>query len=149
MQLLTVLDKLVTSLENGNPVYMIYLDIQTAFDSVPHKRLIKKIKYFGMNGNIHKWIKDFLTNRKQRVTLNGKSSKWSSVTSSVQQGSVLGPVLFILHINDLPQKVKSHCVIFADDANLFKELKQLKDFEEIQDDLYELCVWAFEMVALF
>ena len=95
------------------------------------------------------WKQDFLTNRKQRVTLNGKSSKWSSVTSGVPQGSVLGPVLFILYINDLPQKVKSHCVLFADDAKLFKELKQLKDFEEIQDDLYELCVWASKWLLFF
>ena len=145
MQLLTVLDKL----ENCNPVDMIYLDIQKAFDSVPNKRLIKKIKYLGIGGNIHKRIKDFLTNRKQGVTLNGKSSKWSSVTSGVPQGSVLGPVIFILYINDLPQKVKSHCVLFADDVELFKELKQLKDFEEIQDDLYELCVWASKWLFFF
>ena len=149
LQLLTVLDKLVTSLENGNPVDMIYLDIQKAFDSVPHKRLIKKIKCLGIDGNIYKWIKDFLTNRKQRVTLNGKSSKWSSVTSGVPQGSVLGPVLFILYINDLPERVKSHCVLFADDAKLYKELQHLKDFEELQEDLYELCIWASKWLLFF
>ena len=149
LQLLTVLDKLVTSLENGNPVDMIYLDIQEAFDSVPHKRLIKKIKCLGIDGNIYKWIKDFLTNRKQRVTLNGKSSKWSSVTSGVPQGSVLGPVLFILYINDLPERVKSHCVLFADDAKLYKELQHLKDFEELQEDLYELCIWASKWLLFF
>ena len=149
LQLLKVLDEIVTSLENGNPVDMIYLDIQKAFDSVPHQRLIKKIKSLGIDGNIHKWIKNFLTDRQQRVTLNGKSSKWSSVTSGVPQGSVLGPVLFILFINDLPQRVKSHCVLFADDAKLYKELKQLKDFEELQDDLYELCIWASKWLLFF
>ena len=73
----------------------------------------------------------------------------NAVTSGMPQGSVLGPVLFILYINDLPQKVKSHCVLFADDAKLFIELKQLKDFEEIQDDLYELCVWASKWLLFF
>ena len=145
----TFLDEIVTLLENGNHVDMIYLDIQKAFGSVPHQRLIKKIKSLGIDGNIHKWIKNFLTDRQQLVTLNGKSSKWSSVTSGVPQGSVLGPVLFILFINDLPQRVKSHCVLFADDAKLYKELKQLKDFEELQDDLYELCIWASKWLLFF
>ena len=147
MQLLTVLDKLVTSLENRNPVDMIYLEIQKAFDSLPHKRLIKKIKCLGIGGNIHKWIR-LLTNRKQRVNYN-LNGKWSSVTPGVPQGYVLGPVLSIVYINDLPLQVKFHCVVFADDAKLFKELKQLKDFEEIQDDLYEICVWASKWLLFF
>ena len=117
--------------------------------SVPHKRLIKKIKCLGIGGNIHKWIRDFLTNRKQRVTLNGKSSKWSSVTLDVPQGSVLGHVLS--YINNLPQKVKSPLSVFFLPMmiNFFKELKQVKDFEEIQDDLYELCVWASKWLLFF
>ena len=132
LQLLKVLDQIVTSLENGNPVDMIYLDNQKAFDSVPHMRLLKKIYHLGISGNTYKWIKNFLTDRQQLVTVNGKSSQWSKVTSGIPQGSVLGPVLFILYINDLQSKVKSHCVLFADDAKLFKELEQLRDFEELK-----------------
>ena len=149
IQLLKVLDQIVTSLENGNPVDMIYLDIQKAFDSVPHMRLLKKIYHLGISGNIYKWIKNFLIDRQQRVTFNGKSSQWSKVTSGVPQGSVLGPVLFILYINDLPSKVKSHCVLFADDAKLFKELEHLRDFEELQDNLHELCIWASKWLLFF
>ena len=137
-----MLDQIVTSLENGNPVDMIYLDIQKAFDSVPHMRLLKKIYNLGISGNIYKWIKNFSTDRQQRVTLKGKSSQWSKVASGVPQWSVLGPALFISYINDLPSKDKSHCVLFADDAKLFKELEHLGDFEELQDDLHELCIWA-------
>ena len=91
-------------------------------------RLLKKIKCLGIGGNIHKWIRDFLTDRQQCVTVNGKSSRWSKVTSGVPQGSVLGPVLFILyiHVNDLPSKVKSHYVLFIDEAKLFRRTRTFK-----------------------
>lgn len=108
-----------------------------------------KIEKLGINGNILKWITDFLYNRQQRVIINGKSSEWTEVSSGVPQGSVLGPLLFILYVNDLPSQVKSYCKLFADDAKLYKDLQNLEDFEMIQDDLDKLCQWTINWLLFF
>ena len=118
LQLLKVLDDWTKAIDNGLPVDTLYLDLQKAFDSVPHQRLILKLERLGITGNLSRWIKNFLSERKQRVVLNGISSDWTDVISGVPQGSVLGPILFILYVNDLPDKVKSYCKIFADDTKL-------------------------------
>ena len=103
---------------------------------MPHKRLLMKIEKLGITGNLLKWIiQDFLTNRQQRVLINGMSSEWNEVSSGVSQGSVLGPLLFILYVNDIPSEVSSFCKIFADDAKLYKDLQNLEDFEMIQHDI--------------
>ena len=127
----------------------LYLDLQKAFDSVSHQRLILKLERLGITGNLLRWIKNFLSERKQRVVLNGISSDWTDVISGVPQGSVLGPILFILYVNDLPDKVKSYCKIFADDTKLYKEINNLKDYEDLQDDIYELCRWTTKWLLFF
>ena len=88
-------------LDNHNSVDAIYLDFQTTFDTVPHHRLITKLKGYGISGNILEWIKN-LSERKQQVVLNGSNSKWTDVTNGIPQGSVLAPILFTMYINDLP-----------------------------------------------
>ena len=84
-----------------------------------HKRLLLKIKSFGIEGRVLNWIKNWLTDRKQRVVLNGTFSDWTNMTSGVPQGSVLGPLLFIIFVNDMEQSVVSKLLKFADDAKLF------------------------------
>ena len=149
LQLLSVLDDWTKAIDSGVPVDSLYLDLQKAFDSVPHKRLILKLEKLGITGSLLCWIKNFLSDRQQRVTLNGFSSDWSDVTSGVPQGSVLGPILFILYVNDLPGVVKSSCKMFADDTKLYKEINGLKDYEDLQDDVYELCRWTTKWLLFF
>ena len=118
-QLLEVLDTLTRELEGGNPVDVIYLDFQKAFDSVPHLRLLNKLQSYGISGKLLAWIKAFLTDRKQQVVLEGCYSEWTDVACGVPQGSVLGPLLFLVYVNDLPDVVQCDIKLFADDTKLY------------------------------
>ena len=93
-----------------------FLDLAKAFDTVPHERPLLKAKFYGIFGELNNWLRDFLTGRRQRVIGNGSSSKWSPVLSAVLQGTVLGPILFLLFINDLASVVSSSVKLFADDS---------------------------------
>ena len=121
-QLLAVLDSWTLALDEGGNIDTIYLDFAKAFDTVPHQRLLTKLRGYGIEGRILTWIKAFLTNRRQRVVINGSRSSWADVTSGIPQGSVLGPVLFICYINDMPSSVQSSMYLFADDAKLYRNI---------------------------
>ena len=103
-------------MDDGSPVDVIYLDFQKAFDKVPHQRLILKLKSHGMGNSIINWIEQWLTDRRQRVVIDGEFSSWKSVLSGVPQGSVLGPILFLVYINDLEEGVTGKILKFADDT---------------------------------
>ena len=149
LQLLTVFDTWSKYIDSDIPVDTVFLDFKKAFDSVPHKRLLYKLERLGVSGNVLKWISSFLSNRQQRVVINGQSSEWTDVSSGVPQGSVLGPLLFIMYVNDLPDEVQSFTKLFADDAKLYKDLQNLEDFEMIQDDLNKLCQWTIKWLMIF
>ena len=140
--LLMNLEELTTIYDSGDPIDEIFLDLQKAFDSVPHKRLLYKLEKAGITGELLEWINSFLSDRKQRVALNNSYSKWVDVKSGVPQGSVLGPILFIVFINDLPKQIKANCSIFADDTKVWKRIRCLEDADILQEDLYQLEEWT-------
>ena len=140
--LLSTLEDITALYDQGYPVDEIFLDLRKAFDKVPHQRLLYKLKKLGLGGNILNWIESFLSARKQRVRVRRSYSQWTRVESGVPQGSVLGPILFILYINDLPDAIKSSCKIFADDTKLIKPVNNEDDAKALQQDLVSLQQWC-------
>ena len=127
-QLLHHYDELLHICSNSSNADVIYLDFAKAFDKVDHKILLQKIWRFGFRGKIYNWLKAFLTNRKQRVIVDGVLSSLADVLSGVPQGTVLGPLLFLIFIDDMTNVVKHSSVkLFADDSKLCKEVKCLAD----------------------
>ena len=100
-----------------------YMDFMKAFDKVLHRRLIIKLHNHGIQGKLLDWIRSILEHRQQRVVINGQYSTWSNVTSGIPQGSVLGPLLFVIYINDLPDTVLSQVFLFADDTNMYRQIQ--------------------------
>ena len=129
-------------LDSGFGIDVIYLDYSKVFNSVPHLRLISKLQAYGIRGNLLKWIKIFLIGRQQKVILNGSSSQWIEVTSGVPQGSELGPLLFILYVNDITDGVQSTSEKFADDSKLYRIIQNPCDTDTLQQDLNYISNWS-------
>jgi hypothetical protein len=144
LQLLALLDKWTQDLEEGGQVDVLYTDFEKAFDKVPHRRLIAKLEDYGIRVDIINWIKGFLFNRKQQVKINGSYSKWSPVISGIPQGSILGPLLFIIYINDLPEIIEkfANMALFADDAKISKHIVNKQDSSSLQMAFTELYKWS-------
>lgn len=140
-QLLSLTQELHKQLEQKQQVDMIVLDFSKAFDKVPHHRLMRKLWNYGIRGNTHRWISTFLMDRKQRVVVDGETSDWVRVDSGVPQGTVLGPVLFLAFINDLPSAVDAQVRLFADDAVLYRPVCSTDDCSALQQDLHKLEEW--------
>jgi len=117
---------------------LIYLDFAKAFDKVPYIRLFKKLESHGIHGMVLNWVKNWLSGRRQRVSINKEYSNWVNVTSGVPQGSVLGPVLFLIYINDLESGLISKIGKFADDTKMSKSVHCLQDAEILRGDLKKL-----------
>lgn len=141
-QLLTVMEAWTEMLDKGTPIDVVYLDFKKAFDSVPHLRLLSKLETYGICGQIKEWIADFLQGRCQRVRVNDELSDWTKVRSGVPQGSVLGPTMFVLCINDLPDGLQGSVKIYADDTKLYGKASTKDDLCSIQSDLDALMEWS-------
>ena len=147
--LLEFMEDITEIIDRGNSVDVIYLDFAKAFDKVSHKCLFKKLECHGISGNIGKWIENWLTGRRQKVCINGIYSDWNNVISGVPQGSVLGPLLFLIFINDLDENILCRLKKFADDTKLYREISSTNDCQTLQEDLDKLIGWSEEFKMLF
>lgn len=135
---------LSSELEKRCQVDAIYFDFSKAFDKVPHDLAIAKLKHLGFPSWIAEWLRSYLTQRKAFVNINGTHSRTYSIASGVPQGSVLGPLIFILFINDLCYRLKSQKLLYADDLKIYRIVTSMLDCCALQDDVNELNLWCTE-----
>lgn len=140
--LLEFFHHMITVYDTSKAIDVLYLDFRKAFDKVPHKRLMAKVRALGIGGRVANWIEHWLADRQQRVVINGGKSPWSPVKSGVPQGSVLGPLLFLIYINDLDQGIFSKICKFADDTKLGANAANSADIALLQQDLIRIGRWS-------
>ena len=119
-------------IDEGSPVDIIYLDFQKAFDKVPHQRLLLQLKAYDIGDGTIDWIEQWLTDRRQPVVLDGEVLSWKSVLSGVPQGSVVGPLLFLIYINDFNDNITSNVLKFADDTKVFRKVNNVLSHKRIR-----------------
>ena len=137
-QLIELTSHISSLMDKGEEVDACFLDFSKAFDKVDHKKLVQKLSNIGVSQQIVTWVEDFLRNRTQAVVVDGHSSSPCPVTSGVPQGSVVGPILFLIYINDLPNAVKSNVRLFADDTVIYNTVNNK---QQLQQDLTALEEW--------
>ena len=143
LQLLRFMDELTESVDKGEEYHIIYTDVEKAFDRVPHKKLLHKLKMYRVEGDILNWIEEFLTGRKFRVRVNESLSDWHTVESGVPQGSILGPLLFIIYINDMmeSENKEENILLFADDSKLYRNIASEGDCLMLQKSINRVSKW--------
>ena len=148
-QLIPTVHDLSENFNCGNQTDVILLDFTKAFDKVPHCCLCHKLNQLGINGSLLSWIKCFLTDRYQQVTINGKVSSLSKVTSGVPQGTVLTPLLFLCYINDITTDISCKIKLYADDVLIYNTITSEEDCRTLQNDLNILNEWAITWKMCF
>ena len=142
-QLISLVHTIYENLDKGKSITMVFLDISKAFDRVWHKGLLFKLKSFGINANLLLWFESYLTGRRQRVLINGEASAWFYINAGVPQGSILGPLLFLIFVNDIVLCVNSEIRLFADDTYLFDMAKDIEpSIAKLNSDLESLNTWS-------
>ena len=147
--LILMLNFLTELIENEADADLVYLDFAKAFDSVSNDRLICKLHNYDISGNLLLWIRNFLSHRRQKVQVNSTLSNLENVTNGFPQGSVFGPVLFIIHINYLPRGIIALLIYFADDTKLVQKLISTTSHEELQDDINRIIEWSKKLELKF
>lgn len=149
-QLTDIYNTFCRALDNGLEVRAIFCDISKAFDRVWHKGLLSKLESVGISGGLLRWFCDYLDNRKQRVVLPGASSDWVTINAGVPQGSILGPLLFLVYINDIVTDIKSHIRLFADDTTLYIIVDTPAQAAlTLNQDLVKISAWANKWLVSF
>eukprot|EP00112_Aurelia_sp_Birch-Aquarium-sp1_P009649 Seg2101.5 transcript_id=Seg2101.5/GoldUCD/mRNA.D3Y31 product="RNA-directed DNA polymerase from mobile element jockey" protein_id=Seg2101.5/GoldUCD/D3Y31 len=139
LQLLCALESWIEAIDEGNSVHVIYADLRKACDKVPHKRLLEKCRSYGFTEQIMSWLDKFL---ETKSSVEWCFLRWEDVKSGIPQGSVLGPLLFLIFINDLPEAVQSTIYLFADDSKIWRTIKDKADSEILQQDLDKMQKWS-------
>ena len=148
-QLLLHHNRLLEALENGENIDSIYLDFAKAFDKIDHDLLLRKLKSLGVKGKLGMWIQAFLKNRQQQVMVDGKLSSNYTLISGVPQGSVLGPVLFLIFISDISEGIDSDIFIYVDDTKVVRNINSVEDVINLQEDLDKLHQWSVKNNMVF
>ena len=148
-QLFVTVHDLAAGLDKNQQIDAILFDFSKAFDKDPQKCLATKLHHYGIRDQNLSWIKNFLADRSQQVVLDGKASAPAPVTSGVPQGTVLGPLLFLIYINDLPSRATSSVRLSADDCLLYRVIKGHQDTERLQVDLNQFQEWEKDWQMLF
>ena len=149
-QLVDIYNTFCKALDEGKEIRAIFCDISKAFDRVWHKGLLFKLRSAGVSGSLLNWFSDYLNDRKQKVVLPGASSSWTSVGAGVPQGSILGPLLFLLYINDIVEDIGSSIRLFADDTSLYIIVDNpLQAAEQLNSDLQKIHRWATKWLVSF
>jgi len=141
-QLLNIVEEIQQAMDHHLSVNLIFIDFRKAFDTVPHERLMKKLHHYGIQGDLYNWIFSWLTKRTQRVVIKGHSSSYVKVGSGVPQGTVLGPLMFLLYINDITTNITSYIRLFADDCILYRVIHSEQDHQLLQQDLNRIIQWT-------
>ena len=147
-QLLSITNEIHKTFDEGKELRAVFLDISRAFDRVWHSGLLFKLKQIGIEGQALDIVKDFLTNREQRVVIDGQFSEWAPITAGVPQGSILGPLLFLVYINDITEVISSDIRIFADDTFIFRTADS-DSTRLLNNDLEKITDWAWTWKMLF
>ena len=143
MQLIFIVDKIYKALEKGHEVRAVFLDISKAFDRVWHRGLLVKLKSLGVDDQLLTWFESYLSNRKQRVVIEAECSDWQNIKAGAPQGSVLGPLLFFIYINDIADNILTECFLFADDSLLLEEVESpVESARKLNQDLNLISSWA-------
>ena len=122
---------------------MVFLDLSKAFDKVWHKGLLYKLKALRIRDPLLSWFKSYLSGRKQRVVINGQSSVWNEILAGVPKGSVLGPLLFLVYINDIPENLQTDCFLYADDTSLLEIVENpIYSAAALNNDLEQIHGWT-------
>jgi hypothetical protein len=149
-QLIYITDKIHRALEEGKEICLVFLDISKAFDRVWHSGLLHKLRCLGIEGDLFEWLTDYLTNRKIRAVINGQKSDWQSTMAGVPQGSILGPLLFLVFINDITLNIESDIHLFADDTSLMDIIdNHVLSYAKLNRDLNRLSTWATKWMVTF
>ena len=135
--------------KKSHTIHVLYLDYRKAFDSVPHDRLMYKLSTAGFHGKLLTWLSSFLADRTMRVGVHGSYSTWFHMLSRVPQGSVLGPILFLLYVNDLPNWITCSMRMFADDTKIWNIIKSDSDCSDLQMDIDVLVQWSNKWLLHF